>query len=182
MRTVFAFSMVGVMLLLVAARAAQQPQKFAYVDSRRIIADDAGVKAAQTQAEREMQVFQRKAEALRDSSTKMVEDYQRRSLTMSPDAKRAEEARLSAKAREFEARLNSLQVEADQKGNDIMKPAMDKVDNAIDAVRKEGGYAIIFDAGRGAMVSADTTLDLTKLVLAKLKGPAAPPRSGGGGR
>jgi Skp family chaperone for outer membrane proteins len=78
------------------------------------------------------------------------------------------------------ARVNTINVEADTRGQEIMKPAMDKVDAAIDALRKEGGYAIIFDAGRGAMVSADTTLDLTKQVLARLRGsaPMAPPRSG----
>jgi outer membrane protein len=73
----------------------------------------------------------------------------------------------------MQAQAEQLEIEANRKQSDLMKPVMDKVEQAIEAVRKEGGYAIIFDASNGAMVSADSTLDLTTQVIARLKGSSS---------
>jgi Skp family chaperone for outer membrane proteins len=46
---------------------------------------------------------------------------------------------------------------------------MDRVEQVIETIRKEGGYAIIFDVASSAMISADSTLDLTTQVITRLK-------------
>jgi hypothetical protein len=53
---------------------------------------------------------------------------------------------------------------------------MDQVTQVLDQVRTAGGYTMIFDVGAqgSALVSADKTLDLTDMVLAKLKALGPP--------
>lgn len=46
---------------------------------------------------------------------------------------------------------------------------MQRIEEAISAVRQEGGFAMLFDAATDAIVSADTTLDMTERVLARLR-------------
>jgi outer membrane protein len=159
--------------LLAAAVPASAQQKVAYLDSRRILQEAPGAQEARTAIEQQMRGFQQRLGALQDSLQKMGQDYQSRSLTLSADARRSEEQRLAAKQREMQAQAEQLEIEANRKQSDLMKPVMDKVEQAIEAVRKEGGYAIIFDASNGAMVSADSTLDLTTQVIARLKGSSS---------
>jgi outer membrane protein len=172
--------MVAVGLLAGAVPATAQ-QKVAYLDSRRILQEAPGAQEARTAIEQEMRAFQQRLTALQDSAQKVLTDYQQRSLTMSPDARRTEEQKISARQRELEAQAEQLQLEANQKQSDLMQPVMTRVEDAIEAVRREGGYAIIFDAASGSFVSADTTLDLTTQVINRLRasGASSPPPAGG---
>jgi outer membrane protein len=158
--------------LLSAAVPAQAQQKLAYLDSRRILAEAPGAEQARNQIQQEMTRFEQQVQVLRDSLQKVVEEYQARSLMMSPDARRQEEQRIAARQNELQARAQRLEVEANNRQNQLMQPVMDRVEKAIDDIRREGGYAIIFDAASAAMVSADTTLDLTTQVIARLRATA----------
>lgn len=166
---------VAVGLLAVAApvSAQAQQQRFAYLDSRRILQEAPGAQEARTAIEQEMRSFQQRLATLQDSLQKVIEDYQKRSLTLAPDVRRTEEQRIAAKQRELEAQAEQLQLDANRKQNDLMQPVMNRVEEAIESVRKEGGYAIVFDAASGAFVSADSTLDLTTQVINRLKAGGA---------
>jgi outer membrane protein len=181
MRVRLVLGMVAVGLLAVAAPATAQQaqQKFAYLDSRRILQEAPGAQEARTAIEQEMRSFQQRLESLQDSLQKVIEDYQSRSLTLAPDVRRSEEQRIAAKQRELEAQAEQLRLDANRKQNDLMQPVMDRVEQAIETVRKEGGYAMVFDAASGAFVSADTTLDLTTQVINRLKagGSSSSPNS-----
>jgi Skp family chaperone for outer membrane proteins len=50
-----------------------------------------------------------------------------------------------------------------------MKPVMDRIRDAIEAVRVEGGYTMILDAASGAFLAADPSVDVTTQVLARLR-------------
>lgn len=180
MRVRMTLGMVAVGLLAGAVPATAQ-QKVAYLDSRRILQEAPGAQEARSAIEQEMRNFQQRLTSLQDSAQKVLSDYQQRSLTLSPEARRTEEQKIAARQRELEAQAEQLQLEANQKQNDLMQPVMNRVEEAIEAVRREGGYALIFDAASGAFVSADTTLDLTSQVLTRLRagGPTSPPSAGG---
>jgi len=170
---------VGLVVAAVPASAQTAQQKIAYLDSRRILQEAPGAQEARTALEEQMRGFQQRLTTLQDSLQKVLQDFQQRSLTLSPDARRTEEQRIGARQRELQAQADQLELEANRKQTELMKPVMDKVEAAIEAVRKEGGYAIIFDAANGAMVSADSTLDLTTQVISRLKGgsPSTTPRN-----
>lgn len=155
--------------LLTAAAPAMGQQKIGFLDSRRVLQEAPGAQDARTAIQREMAGFEQRLQVLEDSVRSIFEDYQQRSLTLSAEARRAEEQRIVAKRNELQARAQQLEVEANQKQTELMQPVMTRVERAIEDVRTEGGYAFILDTTSGAIISADTTLDLTVQVIERLK-------------
>src|SRR5690606_40946945 len=74
-----------------------------------------------------------------------------------------------SKAQGLQQRAAQVQQNAAQKQNELLAPVMQRIEEAISAVRQEGGFAMLFDAATDAIVSADTTLDMTDRVLARLR-------------
>jgi outer membrane protein len=167
MRTVWIVSLVSAAVMAAAVPA--QGQKIGYLDSRRVLAEAPGAQQARTQIEAEMQRFQTQVQVLEDSVGKMLADYQQKSVTMSPDARTKREQEITQARTALQQQAAQIEQQAVQKQNELMQPVMDLVEKAIEDVRQEGGYAIIFDLGPGAIVSADTTLDLTTTVINRLK-------------
>ena len=55
-----------------------------------------------------------------------------------------------------------------------MQPILDRVKEAIEDMRVEGGYSMIFNADQGSpIVAVDKNLNVTERVLAKLRGTTA---------
>lgn len=160
------------LLAVSAPLAAQAAPKIGYIDTRRVIQEAPGAANARTTLEREMQAFQTQLNAMEDSLKAMYTDYQQRQLVMSADAKQKREQEITAKNQAFQQRAQELQQQAQRRQQELMQPIMTKVEQIIDDVRKAEGYAIVFDRGSEAIVSADPALDLTQKVIDRLK--AAP--------
>ena len=58
-----------------------------------------------------------------------------------------------------------------QRQQELVQPIMDMVRRALDEVRAEDGYAMIFDTGSevNVIVAADKNLDITDRVVAKIR-------------
>jgi len=55
-----------------------------------------------------------------------------------------------------------------------VQPILDRVKQAIEDLRIEGGYSFVFNADQGSsIVAMDKNLDITDRVLAKLRGSTA---------
>jgi Skp family chaperone for outer membrane proteins len=55
-----------------------------------------------------------------------------------------------------------------------MEPIMMRVEQVIGEVRQAEGFAIVFDVASEAIISADPALDLTNMVITRLRAaPAA---------
>jgi len=151
-----------------AVPARGQVHKIAYIDSRRLMTEAPGAQDARDKWQQEMPRFAAQVQVLQDSLDAMIADYQRKSVLLSPDEKKKQEDAIVQRRNALGQRLQGLQTQVQQRQNDLMAPIMNRIQEVIDAVRLEGGYSIIFDAAQG-IVSADSTLDVTTNVLAKLK-------------
>ena len=163
-------------LLMVAAGMAMtlapltaQGQRIAYLDSRRLLQEAPGANEARTLIQGEMARFDAQLKVLEDSVNAMMADYQRRSVLLSPDEKTKQEQTIIQRRAAMEQRAQGIQQQASTRQDELMKPVMERVQKAIEDVRKEGGYAIILDAAQGGMVAADSTLDLTRTVIDRMK-------------
>lgn len=172
MRKFVTFAAAAVGMLLASAPLAAQAAKIGYLDTRKIIQEAPGAQDARSALEKEMAGWQTQLKAMEDSLQFMVDQYQKQSVMLSADAKKAKEGEIVAKRTGFEQRAQSLQQTAGQRQEQLMKPIMDKVQAAITEIRTQEGYAIIFDVASEAFVSADPALDLTEKVIAKLKAAA----------
>ncbi|MBL7809431.1 MAG: OmpH family outer membrane protein [Saprospiraceae bacterium] len=106
------------------------------------------------------------ARALQAGAEKLQKEYDAGMLT--PIQAQQRQAELQ-KQQEF---LQKFEQEANQmvtaKREELLKPILTRVDEAIRTVAKESGYLMIFDTSTGAMLFANETDDVTALVKAKL--------------
>ncbi|HMX40576.1 MAG TPA: OmpH family outer membrane protein [Saprospiraceae bacterium] len=125
-------------------------------------------------ANESLKVFADKLSATDDSLTRAFQtaysaleaEYKAGGLTPVQAQKRQEELQ---KQQEF---IQKFEQEAQQKVSDkrdeLLKPILAKINDAIKAVAKEAGYAMIFDTSSGVMLFAADTEDVTALVKKKL--------------
>jgi outer membrane protein len=156
--------------LLAPGASAQGSAKIGFIDSRKILAEAPGAKEAQATFEKEMQGYQAQLKVMEDSLKSLMDDYQQKSTTLSPEAKKQREDAIRARQESYQQRASQLEDQAGSRQATLVQPVMDRIKTVISEIRKEGGYAMIFDVGGqgNGVVAADTTLDLTSQVLARL--------------
>lgn len=145
-----------------------QAQKFGYINSSAILAEMPDVKQADAQLEALQKQLQKKGQG-------MVEKFQQDYVAIQQKVERGE---LSPKQQEEEAKkLETAQTDiqkfeqemVDQlqkKRSELMNPILEKVNNAIQEVAKEGSYQYIFD--EGVLLYKDPSMDITAMVKTKL--------------
>lgn len=167
MKNVLIFSALTLFLLTANGAAAQ---KFGYINSAELLSNMAEIK----QADSDLQAFQTQ---LQKQGEKLVTDLQSRAQVLE---KQKADGLIAPKAYEDEMKLlqaeeakigeyeQSMYTQIGAKKESLYKPILDKVNEAIKAVSKEGGFLMIFDATSGVFLYADETQDVTKTVKTKL--------------
>jgi outer membrane protein len=154
-----------------AQRAPSAPQRIGYVNSQKIIAQAPGRAEAESQFKREMDAYKLEVKSLGDSLNTMVAEYNKAESTLSPAAKEGKQKEIRGKESAYQARVRQLEQKAQQREAELVRPIMEQINKTIEQVRAEEGYAMILDAGSsaGVVVAADSSLDLTDKVIARLK-------------
>ncbi len=114
------------------------------------------------------------------------QEFQAKQQQAEQTASTLTEQQLAALQSELEEMYNGIEqfrTEADQslsrKRNELLQPAYDKVQNAIEEVAKENGYTYVFSDGNGSILLVAPKQDnITNLVFAKLG--ITPPSVGDG--
>lgn len=158
-------------LTAVAAHTQQSGMKIAYINSQQIIAAAPGRAQAEAQVQKEMASYRTEVQKMGDSLQTMMAAYSKEEPTLSPAAKAGRQKAIQAKQSEYEKRAQDLQKKAQERQAEIFRPIMQRINKVIEDIRAKDGYAMIFDAGNqsGVVVAADSTLDITNEVIAKLK-------------
>ncbi len=163
-----AFALVLAPVLLSAQQAST---KFGYINARAVLLATPGFAQAESTYNRELVGFRTEVERLQTSLDSAAADFEQKSVMLSATAKTARRRDLEEQRTRLEARAKELQEKAGQREQDLLSPIHNRVNLAIEAVRADGSYAIIFDvsANDGLIVAADKSLDLTEKVLDKMK-------------
>lgn len=157
-------------LLVAAALPAQTTYKYGHMNFGNLVEQMPDVKAAEAQ----LKIFSDKLTATDDSLTKafqadyevLAKAYQAGELTpVVAQQKQAELEKRQQAIQEFEENANKLMSE---KRNELLKPILDKVQEAVNKVAKANGYAMIFDTSTGAALYALETEDISPLVKKQL--------------
>ncbi len=165
------------------AAAAQQPGqpaqqlKFAYLDSRAVLAATPGRPQAESLFAREMTGFRAEVTRLQAQLDSAVAEYQRASAAMTPTARANRERELRDMDTRTRSRASELDQQAQQREQTLTAPIMQRVTAVIEGVRAEFNYAFIFDvaAQSNPIVSVDRSLDITAMVIQRLQAAGAPP-------
>ena len=168
-------------LLFVAAlsgrSSAQTAQKLGYIRSSVLLEQAPGRAEAEAQFDKETTGYREQIKRMNDSLTAMGNALQKSQASLTPTARDARVKELQTKEEEYQRRTRDLEQRAQQRQNELVQPILDRVKQAIEEVRVEGGYAMILNADQGSpIVAMDKNLDLTDRVLTRLRSIATAPR------
>lgn len=170
MRNVLPMLLVALAFGVFAAPAtAQTGPKLAYVNTQRVLAEAPAAQAAQRSFEQAMQGYQQELQKLEQELQTLIRNYQQRESVLSAEARQEQQNQIRQKQAELQERAGQLEQEAMRRQQELVGPVMEQIQSAIEALRVEGGYAIIFDVSSGSIVAADPSLDVTDQVLARLR-------------
>jgi len=156
-------------LLLVTVQAINA-QNFGYVDSQQLYQSLPEVKEANANIETFRNQLQKKGQdMLRNLQTKYADLEQKRNRgELSPKQLEVEAEGLKAEEAQILKFEQDSQQEIVRKSENLLQPLITKIQDAIDAVATENGYAYIFDSSTGFVLYGDQSADVTTLVRAKL--------------
>ncbi|MBA3579943.1 MAG: OmpH family outer membrane protein [Gemmatimonadaceae bacterium] len=171
----------AVAVLLIAASVtpadAQAPVKLGYINAQQILATAPGREAAERQFESEVGSFRGQIQAMDDSLRILGEAFQREQAGMTAAARQTRTQALQAKEESYQERAARLNQQMQQRQAQLVRPIMDQLNRVLDEIRRADGYAFIFDVSSNGqtIVAADTTLNLTDRVVARLAALGPPP-------
>lgn len=161
----------GALLLLLPAMEVegQQLNRVAFIDSQAIIQEAPGAREAQQEFEREMDRFRQEMERMDRELEQLITRYQQQRQSLSPEAREQREEEIRRREMEYRQRVDAMEQEAMEKREELVGPILARMSDAIEDIRREGGYIMIFDVASQAIVAADPDLDLTEEVIRRLR-------------
>lgn len=159
------------LIALVSGSASAQGAKFAYIDSRVVLDKAPGRAAAESTFQKEYDAAQAKIKKMQDTLEAMAAAYQKAQASLTAVNRELREKEIRDKQQSFENAARLLDVQMQQRQGELVQPMMTQIREVLDSLRKEDGYAFIFDIGTNAsvIVAADSSLNITDKVVARLK-------------
>lgn len=149
-----------------------QAQKFAYIDTEKILSQIPEYQEAQKQLDALSEQWQKQAEQKFEAIDKMYKDFQAEEilLTESMKNKREEEIVIKeAEARDFQKSKFGVDGELFKKRKELIKPIQEKLYNAVKETANVGKYSVIFDkASAATMVYSNPKYDKSEDVLRRM--------------
>ena len=146
-------------------------QKFGYVNSAELLQMHPQISEKNAELEafqkKEAEQLQAAAESFETKYRKFEQDMQAGVLSQVQADKQREA--LAAEQQELQQKDQTAQFKVAQKREQLIQPILKELDDAIQAVGKEGGFLFIFDTGAsGSIIYAQETDDVTELIKSKL--------------
>ena len=164
----YALLLVGLMTIGISAKA----QKFGYLNSAGLLQEMPEVKEAESNLETLQKQLQTKGQQMLEGFQAKYVELERKNQSGEISPKELEEE--SVKLKEEETKIaqfeQDMQRQIIEKREQLLQPILDRVNQAIQDVASEEGFAYIFDAspGTGILLYADESTDVYDKVKAKL--------------
>lgn len=182
-RSKTAWALGAVTIVIVASLAARPvdpaPQasdvRLGWVNSEAILTNLPEYATAESTYRVDLQGYQDEVRRMQASFDSATRAFDQQSIVLSPTAKQAKQDSLRAMQQKSDQRYQELQQRAQQRERELVAPVEQRVKAVIEGIRAEKNLAFIFDvsAQGSAVVAADKLLDLTPLVVQRLR--SAPP-------
>lgn len=163
-------ALLAAVVLAMASTGNSQNLKLGYVDDNKI---QAGYKAwakAEEAFKIEQEAWEKEAVSKQLELDSLLKEYEKQRLILSDEKRKEREASLRAKKESYDAYTQQVFGNggtAQRKEEALLKPILEAVNRAIEAVALEEGYDIIFTL-RSSLGYVRPALDVTTKVLAKL--------------
>lgn len=155
---------------LMTLATAGSAQKFGFCNSSALLAELPEVKAADSDLKDfQTQLTKRGQEMVKALQEKAADLERKKELgTISPKDFDAQAAKLAEEEEKIKAYEQEVYTKLGEKREMLFKPILDKVNAAMKAVAEENKFMYVFDQNSQIILYADDSLDVTKLIKAKL--------------
>jgi Skp family chaperone for outer membrane proteins len=151
------------------AAQAPAPKPTVYVSSQRLFAAAPGWDAAEAQYTHIVDSVHTIDQKMEDSLATLLTAYGRDEAAMTAVQRKTRRESIEAQHKAFDKRRDDLDAEVAARRAAILDPISDRVKTLLARVRDEKGYGMILDLDAGTILAADSTLDVTDVVIAEMK-------------
>ena len=179
MKRFLSVTFVGALAALVfgAAPAAAQQMKVGFVNSQRVLAATPALQQVQQTLERELPGLRAPLDTLEQRLQQAQQQLQQQGATLSQQAREQRQTEIQQQYQQYQQRAAAAQQQAQRREAELVAPVMRQINDAVEAVRREGAFSYIVDSSEAGIVAVDPALDITDRVIQRLGGnPAAAPR------
>ena len=160
--------------LVLPALADAQQNSIVFLDSERLRQEAPSLQEARQQLEQEMAQLEAQADSalapLQAEFQAAAQEYQQQQGMMTAERRQERQQALGQMQQQLQQAGAQWEQRAAQLQNRILGPALERINQVIDAIRQENGYQFVFDVAAGGVVAADPSLDITTEVLTRLQG------------
>lgn len=152
----------------VSAQASSTQGRIAIVDAQQVVAASPGAREAQQTLEREVGPMRQQVQQMETELDSLASVYDQRQVMLSPEAKRQMQETIRTKQQEYMQRGQQLQQQAAKRQQELLQPIMARIQQVVEQLREERGYALVIDASEGGVITAAPGVDITQDVITRL--------------
>lgn len=142
---------------------------FVVVNTQAILPEVPGARQAQERFQEELQQYEQEVRDLRAEVDSLLDAYRQQEAMLSPEAKQERQQEILQRQQELQTRAGELEQQAGERQQELLKPILDRVSAVIEEIRQENGYTMVLDIAASGVVAADPSLDITALVIERLR-------------
>ena len=158
-----------ILMLMLCAPMAVFAQKFGKVNTQVVVQSLPDYAKAQGEMAALSKQKENELKSMQDELTRKSQEYDMSKSAMNPTKQKETEEELQGLGAKIQQAYQDAQKELSEKNNALLEPILTKVQNAITAVGKAGGYTSIFEIGTsGVVFFGDNVKDVTEEVKAKV--------------
>ena len=158
-----------ILMLMLCAPMAVFAQKFGKVNTQVVVQSLPDYAKAQGEMAALSKQKENDLKSMQDELTRKSQEYDKSKSAMNPTKQKETEEELQGLDAKIQQAYQDAQKELSEKNNALLEPILTKVQNAITAVGKAGGYTSIFEIGTsGVVFFGDNVKDVTEEVKAKI--------------
>ena len=157
MRQVLGSALFGLVALAGAAGDVSAQVKLGYVNTPAVIAAAPGRTTAEAEFNRRMAPLNAEVQKM-DSTLKAMFAAFTRDTTSPMPQREAKAQEIQSQQQQFQQRVAAIEDTAAALRQRLMQPIMQQLETALEAVRKEGGYSMLFDVGQATVHVGGTLL------------------------
>ena len=172
MNRAFLIASLGIALLVVGfvrVEAAGTAIKVGYVDLQKTLNETKAGKAAKARLERDKTKKQKSLDQQQKELQKLAADLEKQRAVLKPQALEQKQRELQEKYVKLQEVYVKLQQDLAKEEAKLVREIFKKAQPAIQAIAKEKGFTMILEKNEGAVLWADTNLDITDAVNARVK-------------
>ncbi len=158
-----------ILMLMLCAPMAVFAQKFGKVNTQVVVQSLPDYAKAQGEMAALSKQKENDLKAMQDELNRKAQDYEKSKSAMNPTKQKETEEELQGLGTKIQQAYQDAQKELNDKNTALLEPILTKVQNAITAVGKAGGYTAIYELGNsGVVYFGDNVKDVTDEVKAKM--------------